>query len=99
MNMRGPEGMASHGRQQLTRRTVIRNWIADWQDGSESIGPRGVGPKAGPQMSLRLIFVLDVIQLVGSRLPNLNQRPSNWLACGIAYTAAHDQRLARFLPQ
>src|SRR6266436_788873 len=49
MNMRGSEGMASHCRQQLTRRTVIRNWIADRQDGLESVGSCGIGPKASPQ--------------------------------------------------
>ena len=38
MNVRGSEGMSSHCREQLTRGTVIRNWIADRHDGSESIG-------------------------------------------------------------
>ena len=83
VNMRGPERMTPHCLEQLTRGTIIRNRIADRHDGSEPIGPCPVGAKARPQVPLRLIPVLDVVQLIGSRLPNLDQRPCNWLALGV----------------
>src|SRR5260370_33599257 len=74
MNVGGSEWMSSHCREQLTRGTVIRNWITDRHDGSESIGACFIGTKARPQVTLWLIPVLDVIQLIGSSLPNLYQR-------------------------
>src|SRR5258708_39571684 len=82
MNVRGTERMPSHSRQQSARGTVVRNWIADRHDGPESIGTCPVGAKARPQMTLWLIPVLDIIELIGSRLPNLDQRPAMGLPSG-----------------
>jgi hypothetical protein len=67
----GPEGMSSHCREQLTRGTVIWNWITDRHDRSESIGPCNIRSEARPQVTLWLIPVLDVIQLIRRGLPNL----------------------------
>ena len=79
MNVRRPERMSSHRRQQLTGGTVIWDWITDRHDGSEPIGAYRICEKARSQMTLRLIAVLDVVQLVGSRLPDLYQRAGDRL--------------------
>src|SRR6266404_1772036 len=73
MNVCRPERMSPHRRQQLAGGTVIGNWIADRHDSPESIATCRIGAETGPQVTLRLIAVLDVIQLIGSRLPNLYQ--------------------------
>src|SRR5882724_8986400 len=99
MNVRGPERMPSHGREQLTCGTVIWNWITDRHDGSESIGTCRTGTKARPQVTRWLIPVLDVVQLIGSSLPNLYQCVRNGLPFGVSDTTTHHQRLARLLPK
>src|SRR6476646_2185464 len=99
MNVCGSEWMSSHCREQLARGTVIRNWITDRHDGSESIGTCRIGAKARPQVTLWLIPVLDVIQLIGSSLPNLYQCVRDRLPLGIGDAATHHQRLALLLPK
>ena len=99
MNVRGSIGMPSHCREQLTRGTVVWNWITDRHDRLESIGTCDIGPEARPQVTLWLIRILNVIQLIGSGLPNLYQCVRNGLPLGVSDTAAHHQRLARFLPK
>ena len=91
--------MSSHCREQLTRGTVIWNWIAGRHDGSESIGTCHIGTKARPQVTLWLISVLDVIQLIGSSLPNLYQRVRDRLPLGVGDTTTHHQWRARLLPK
>src|SRR5882672_7814430 len=97
MDVRGAKGMPSHSRQQLARGTVIRDRIADGQDGLESVETCRIGSKARPQVPLGLVLVLDVIQLIGRGLPDFDQRIRNRLPLGISDTAAHHQRLARLL--
>jgi hypothetical protein len=99
MNVRGSERMTSHCREQLTCGTVIWNRITDRYDGSESKGTCHIGTKARPQVTLWLIRVLDVIQLIGSSLPNLYQCVRNGLPLGVSDTTTHHQRLARLLPK
>src|SRR5258705_13214794 len=98
MNVRGPERMSSHCREQLTCGTVIWNWITDRHDGSESIGTCHMGTKARPQVTLWLIRVLDIIQLIGSSLPDLYQYVRNGLPLGVRDPTTHRQRAARLLP-
>jgi len=99
MDVRGPGGMSSHCREQLTRGTIIWNWITDGHDRSESIGTCRIGSEARPQVTLWLVPVLNVLQLIGSSLPNLYQCLRNGLPLGVSDMAAHHQRLARLLPK
>ena len=74
VNMCRPERVAPHCREQLSGRTIVRNRIAHWHDGSESEGASGVAAKAAPQMTAWLILVLNIVELIGRGLPDLDKR-------------------------
>jgi hypothetical protein len=74
VNMCRPERMAAHRREQLAGGTVIGNGIAHRHDGSEAIGTGRVSTKAGSQVTAGLIFVLNVVELIGRGLPDLDKR-------------------------
>jgi hypothetical protein len=71
VNMCWAEWVAPHRFEQLACRTVIGNGIAHWHDGSESKGARVVSAKTASQVPFRLIFILNIVQLVGRGLPDL----------------------------
>src|SRR5260370_34866570 len=95
----GSEWMSPPPGGKWTRGTVTRNWIPDRHDGLESIGTCHIGTKARPQVTLWLISVLDVIELIGSSLPNLYQRVPDRLPLGVGDAATHHQRPPRVLPK
>jgi hypothetical protein len=99
VNMCRPERMAPHRREQLAGGTVIGNGIAHRHDGSEAIGTGRVSTKAGSQVTAGLIFVLNVVELIGRGLPNLDKRVRDRPSLGVRNAATHLQRVARLFPQ
>src|SRR5882672_5533714 len=99
VNMCRPERVAPHCREQLAGRTIIRNRIAYGHDGSESEGAGGVAAKAAPQMTVRLIFVLNIVELIGRGLPDLQKRICDRPALGVRNAATHLQRITLLFPQ
>jgi hypothetical protein len=94
-----PERMAAHRREQLAGGTVIGNGIAHRHDGWEAIGTGRVSTKAGSQVTAGLIFVLNVVELIGRGLPNLDKRVRDRPSLGVRNAATHLQRVARLFPQ
>jgi hypothetical protein len=80
VDMCRPKRMAPHRREQLPGGTIIGNRVAYRHDGSESKATGVVGAKTGPQMPLRLILILNIVELIGRGLPDFHQgvcdRPS-----------------------
>src|SRR5258708_5922246 len=99
VNMCRPERMAPHRREQLAGGTVIGNGITHRHDGSESEAARTVGAKATPQMPVRLIFILNIVQLIGRGLPDFDKRVCDRPSLGVRNTATHLQWVTLLFPQ
>ena len=65
--------MTSQAVQELPGRTIGRNRIADRHDGAESESSGSVCPKAASQMTIRLIFILNIVELIGRGLPDFHE--------------------------
>src|SRR5450432_1475794 len=93
------EGMPAKALQKLTRRSVVGDRVADREDGPELVLATLVSLERRPEMAAWLVFVLNVVQLVCRRLPDLDRGTGYGLAVCVRDAALHNQRLAVLLSQ
>ena len=80
--------------QEFSGRAVVRNGITERLERAKFVPPIVSRTKLAAHVEVGLVFVLQIVQAVGRRLPYVDRRIRNWLTARAGHGSTYHHRLA-----